>query len=87
MFQDAGLSRRNFLAVSAGALAAGSLNFQSFLTLHAEEVRQQGKALIFLNMRGAPSQFETFDPKPGTENGGPTQAISTAVPGIQIANG
>ncbi|MBI3860379.1 MAG: DUF1501 domain-containing protein, partial [Planctomycetia bacterium] len=34
-----------------------------------------------------PSQFETFDPKPGTENGGPTEAIETAVPGIRIAKG
>jgi uncharacterized protein (DUF1501 family) len=36
-------------------------------------------------MRGGPSQFETFDPKPDTTNGGPTKAISTAVPGVEIA--
>jgi hypothetical protein len=38
-------------------------------------------------MRGGPSQFETFDPKPGHTNGGPTQAIDTAVEGIRIAEG
>src|SRR5262249_22765819 len=38
-----------------------------------------------LFMRGGPSQLETFDPKPGTEHGGPTKAISTAAPGVQIA--
>ena len=43
--------------------------------------------MILLFMQGGPSQLETFDPKPGTENGGPTQAISTAVSGIQIAEG
>ena len=43
--------------------------------------------MILLWMAGGPSQFETFDPKPGTENGGPTTAIDTAVPGIQIAAG
>jgi uncharacterized protein (DUF1501 family) len=36
-------------------------------------------------MRGGPSQFETFDPKPGSKNGGPTKAIDTAASGIRIA--
>lgn len=41
--------------------------------------------MILLWMSGGPSQLETFDPKPGTENGGPTRAISTSAPGIEIA--
>ncbi len=40
---------------------------------------------ILLFMNGGPSQFETFDPKPGHANGGPTKAIDTRVSGIQIA--
>lgn len=36
-------------------------------------------------MAGGPSQFETFDPKPGAETQGPTRSIPTAVPGVQIA--
>jgi hypothetical protein len=36
-------------------------------------------------MAGGPSQFETFDPKPGAATQGPTRAIPTRVPGIQIA--
>jgi hypothetical protein len=43
--------------------------------------------MILLWMAGAPSQFETFDPKPDHENGGGTAAIKTSVPGIQIAQG
>jgi len=43
--------------------------------------------MILLWMGGGPSQLETFDPKPGHENGGPTKAISTSVPGIKIAQG
>jgi uncharacterized protein (DUF1501 family) len=35
-------------------------------------------------MPGGPSQLETLDPKPGTRNGGPTQSIATAVPGVHI---
>lgn len=83
-----GLSRRHFLhTLSASALAGMGLNLRDVMTLQAEELRQQGMSMILLFMQGAPSQFETFDPKPGTETGGPTTAISTAVPGIQIATG
>ena len=42
-------------------------------------------ACILLWMQGGPSQFETFSPKPDHANGGETTAISTAVPGIQVA--
>ena len=44
-------------------------------------------ACILLWMAGGPSQLETFDPKPGTDHGGETRAIATAVPGISIAEG
>lgn len=82
------VTRRSFLhCVSAGAVAAGTLNFRELMSLQAAELRKQGRAMILLWMAGGPSQFETFDPKPGTENGGPTTAIDTAVPGIQIAAG
>jgi hypothetical protein len=36
-------------------------------------------------MQGGPSQFETFSPKPGHENGGETKAIETSVSGIEIS--
>ena len=82
------VSRRGFLhTVSAGALAAGSLSLRDLMTLQAAELRKQGKSMILLWMGGGPSQFETFDPKPDHENGGGTEAISTRVPGIQIAKG
>jgi hypothetical protein len=83
-----GVSRRNFLHyVSTGALAAGTLDFCALMSVRAADLRQQGMSLILLWMQGGPSQFETFDPKPGTENGGPTEAIDTAVSGIRIAKG
>lgn len=83
--RDGVLSRRTFLRrVSAGA-ALGVLGWKEAVTLHADEMRKQGLACILLFMRGGPSQFETFDPKPDTANGGPTKAIDTAVSGIRIA--
>ena len=82
------VSRRSFLQyVSAGAVAAGTLNFRQLMSVQAEELRKQGRSMILLWMQGGPSQLETFDPKPGTENGGSTKAISTAVSGIEVASG
>ena len=82
------LTRRRFLqTVSAGALAAGTFHLPGLMSVNADELRKQGRSMILLWMQGAPSQFETFDPKPGTENGGPTEAIETSVPGIRIAKG
>src|SRR5438067_6052340 len=83
---DGVVSRRAFLRrVAAGGLALGALGWKETVAAHAAELRKDGMACILLFMRGGPSQFETFDPKPGTTNGGPTKAISTAVPGIQVA--
>ena len=82
-----GVSRRRFLqSVSVAAAATGTLGFRDLMAIEAENLRRQGKAMILLWMQGGPSQFETFDPKPGTENGGPTEAISTSAAGIRIAD-
>jgi len=80
------VSRRRILeAVPATALAAGTIGIADVVRVDAEEIKRQGRSMILLWMAGGQSQFETFDPKPGTKNGGPTQAISTAVPGVQLA--
>lgn len=80
------LVRRDFLKAIAGTgAAAAGLSWADRMTASAEGLRKQGKACILLWMQGAPSQFETFTPKPGHPNGGDTQAISTSVPGIEIA--
>src|SRR5262245_13143387 len=84
--RDGVLSRRTFLrSVAAVGAGLGDLGFKDAMTLHAEELRKRGMACILLFMRGGPSQFETFDPKPDTSIGGPTKAIDTAVSGIRIA--
>ena len=87
-FNPARLSRRRFLhTVSAASLAAGTLSFSDLMSLQAAELRKQHRAVIMLWMAGAPSQFETFDPKPGHENGGGTEVIDTTIPGVQFAKG
>jgi len=86
--RDGVISRRTFIrGMAAGAAGIGVLSWKDAVTLHAEELRKRGMACILLFMSGGPSQFETFDPKPGTEHGGPTKAIPTAANGIEIAEG
>jgi len=66
------------LAGGAGALAVGP----SLLAAAANAaLAPTHKRLIVLWLEGGPSQMETFDPKPGTPNGGPTRAVPTDVPG------
>jgi RNA polymerase sigma factor (sigma-70 family) len=43
------------------------------------------RACIILWMSGGPSQFETFDLKPGMQTGGPFRPIPTATKGVQIS--
>ncbi len=82
------LSRRSFLRhVAAGLGGLGMLGWKEAVALQADEMRRRGMACILLFMRGGPSQFETFDPKPNTNEGGPTKSIETAVQGIHIAEG
>lgn len=59
-----------------------------WLPTFANDVRQsQGRhrSVILLWMTGGPPQTDTFDMKPGHENGGPFKPIDTSVPGIQIS--
>jgi hypothetical protein len=78
--------RRDFLKfIPAAAAAAGALSWQDHLMASAPALRKSGKACILLWMGGGPSQFETFDPKPGHANGGDAKTIPTTIPGIQIS--
>ncbi len=51
----------------------------------ANQVRAQQKQVLFVWLDGAMSQFESWDPKPGTQFGGPFKAIQTAVSGVQLS--
>ena len=51
----------------------------------AEQVKRSNKRCILLWLCGGPSQFETWDPKPGTPTGGPFKSIPTKTPGIHFS--
>jgi hypothetical protein len=53
--------------------------------LAAAQLNSQQKRVVVFNMHGGLSQLESWDPKPGTETGGPFRSIETSVPGIRIS--
>ena len=50
----------------------------------AEEAKKQQKHVILLWLCGAPSQFETWDPKIGRPSSGPFRSIATRLPGVRF---
>lgn len=79
------LSRRQVLGGLAGAAAAGLGLGSLTQPLLAEQLKKQHKQVIFVWLDGGLSQLESWDPKPGTQFGGPFRAIQTSVPGLHIS--
>ncbi len=80
------LARRQFLGTlsAAGTVAmTGGLGIFSNPAI-ARQLQSDQKRIVVFNMHGGLSQLESWDPKPGTETGGPFRAIPTSVPGIHI---
>ncbi len=79
-----GYSRRQWLThVGAGGFL--TLAGQLGRPLLAARPTGQARHCIVLWMNGGPSQFETFDPKPGMETGGEVGAIGTSAPGLAVS--
>lgn len=84
------MNRRSFIKMGfASSLAAAiGLPLASRLARGKKAAPAPGakaKACVFLYATGGPSQIDTFDPKPDSDNGGGVKAIGTSVAGIQIA--
>lgn len=79
------IARRNFLGslVTGGAAVAGLGAFVD--PLAAAQLASNQKRMVVIRMMGGLSQLESWDPKPGTDTGGPYRAIPTSVPGIHIS--
>ena len=80
------MHRRLFLQGSMAASTASVASFNGLFSIPAlaEQVQQKQKKVILLWLCGAPSQFETWDPKPRTSTGGPFGAIQTKLPGVML---
>ena len=73
-------SRRQILGAMAG-LGAGSLLHPAV----AEDLKAKQKQVLLIWLDGGMSQLESWDPKPGTEFGGPFRSIPTTLPGVRIS--
>jgi hypothetical protein len=87
------ITRRDFAAKTASSLLGVGLLGQSMTSRsfaafeHSSKLKQvaTAKNVIYLYMSGGQTHLDTWDPKPGTETGGPTQAIKTSADGVQIS--
>jgi hypothetical protein len=80
------LSRREWLRLSAAGVVGWSLSgWLGAMADQAAKSPQRRRSCILLWMNGGPSQLDTFDLKPGHDNGGPYKEIATSVPGIKIS--
>lgn len=81
------LTRREVLRTALGAAGVSFATVESGFENHllAAEIRKRKKQVLFVWLDGAMSQFESWDPKPGTRFGGPFRSIATSVPGVQLS--
>src|SRR5438270_6603775 len=82
------IHRRLFLKGLAASGAAAVTSFTGLFTnpLFASAAKKAEKKVILLWLCGAPSQFETWDPKPGRPTGGPFGTIPTDIPGVHFSS-
>lgn len=84
-----GVSRRDLLKV--GALGLGGLTLPGLLRARAaaaaegKDVRRT--SVIYIELAGGPSHFETYDPKPTAprEYRGPLGSVATKLPGVRFS--
>lgn len=82
------LHRRLFLKGLAGGTLTSAASFSGLFhnPAFAAETRRAQKRCILLWLCGAPSQFETWDPKPGRPSSGPFGSIPTKLPGVHFSS-
>lgn len=88
------VSRRDFVSHAAQSLLGLSVLPLIGGRALAQDPVQEGliplgpataKNVIYLFMQGGMSQIDTFDPKPGTDNQGPVEAIKTSADGVLVS--
>lgn len=83
-----GISRRDFLqAGTLGAIGFSMAQFNALKAMNAVDKSKDERACIMIFNLGAPSQMDTWDPKPDAprEVRGPFKAIKTNADGMQIS--
>jgi len=78
-------TRRDLLRYFSAATLAGLVSSRLAREARAAAPVAKSKALVVLWMNGGQSHIDTWDPKPGTPEGGPHKAIKTATAGLSIS--
>jgi uncharacterized protein (DUF1501 family) len=78
------VSRRTFLGGAAGLFGLGGFGGLVHPAA-ARELTKARKRVLIIDLHGGVSQLESWDPKPGTDTGGPFRAIPTSVPGVHVS--
>jgi hypothetical protein len=80
-----GVSRREFVRIGSIGLAA--LTLPELLQRRAQGGTSKRTSVIFLELAGGPTQFETYDPKPHapSEYRGPFGTVNTNVTGVRFS--
>src|SRR5213595_1722149 len=80
--------RRLFLKGLAGGALASTMSFTGLFEnpVFGAATKKAQKNVILLWLCGAPSQFETWDPKPGRPSSGPFPSIPTSIPGVHFSS-
>ena len=80
------LSRRQlFQLAAAGVIGTSASGWIEPISALAAADPKRKRSCILLWMTGGPSQLDTFDLKPGHENGGQFKEIATSVPGLKFS--
>jgi hypothetical protein len=84
------LPRRQFISeLAKTCLGVGLLpltgNYIHADDLGPSKIMARARSVIYLNMSGAMSHVDTFDPKPGTDQAGPVEAIHTSADDIILS--
>lgn len=80
------MNRRQWLRTTG--LGVGGLSMSGWFPLLADQLAsdpRRRRHCVLLWMNGGPAQTDTFDMKPGHENGGEFQEIETNVPGVRFS--
>lgn len=79
------LSRRDLLRLSALGAFGTVGGWRRTLADEIAVARTERRHVVLLWMTGGPSQIDTFDMKPGHENGGEYAEVDTAAPGVRFS--
>jgi hypothetical protein len=79
------MRRRQFIKGSGLAIASALSLENNLFGRRESKAESNFKHFVFINLQGAPSHLEMFDPKPKHKNGGPTKTVKTKTDGLIFA--